>query len=309
MKLESIWLGAKIFFLVFVGIGITIVGKPVLDKVLSLLDKKEQLYNEQMIRLADNQVSQRVEFSNKLLEQKIEQLDKRILEVANARNQDIVEIGNMVASLRQDMSEQIGSYYKDKNDPSKDYVETVIKKKMPDNSELPVGWAMYSPNIEGDEKWTTGTYPMKVHTKVAIGENEDRSDAYVESYITSDVFNADKGKKFPLTVDTVEWVKAPPKEKTWMYNPRISLGFGVASDVFGSLEVSFFSYGRSKGDMDWRFLGIGAGVSDDNEYLYVVPASYNIGNHIPLVDNIFVSPFVGIDEDSATWGIQLQIPF
>lgn len=309
MKLESIWLIAKISFLVTICISGVVVGKPVLNKVLSLLDKKEQLYNEQMIRLADNEVSQRIEFSNKIIEMRIEQLDKRILEVANARNQDIVEIGNIVASLKQDMREQIGYYYKDREDSSKDYVETVIKKDMGDNSELPVAWAMYSPNIKGEEKWTTGTYPMKVHTKVAIGENEDRSDAYVESYITSDVFSADKGKKFPLQVDTVEWVKAPPKEKSWMFNPRGSLGFGVASDIFGSFEMSFFSYGRTKGDMDWRFLSLGLGLSDNNQYLYLAPVEYNLGKRIPVVHNLFISPFIGIDKDSTTWGAQLQIPF
>lgn len=305
MNGESIWLGVKITVVVAVAVASVVVGGPIINKVLSLMEKKEQLYNEQMVRLADNQVSQRIEFSNKLLEMRIEQLDERLVDMAKARNQDMVAFGEIVSSLKQTMSEQIGYMYKDKQDSSKDFVETVIK----DKSELPLAWAMYSPNIKGEEKWTTGTYPVKIHTKVAIGENEDRSDAYVESYMTSDVFNADKGKKFPLSIDSIEWVKAPPKEKSWMFNPRLSLGFGVASDAFGSIEASLFSYGRTKGDMDWRFLGIGAGVSNDNQYLYFAPAEYNLGKHIPMVHNLFVSPFVGIDEDSTTWGVQLQIPF
>lgn len=307
---ERIWLSVKIISICIV-IGLTVyVGGPLVAKVMSLLEKKEELYNEQMIRIADNMVSQRIEFSNKLLEAKIENLNDKIISMAEKRDQEIIAVGEIVASLRQDMKEQRGFYYKDKEDSSKDYQETVIKKTLEDGSELPVAWAMYSPNIEGEEKWTTGSYPIKIHTKVAIGENEDRSDAYVESYMTSDVFNADKGKKFPITVDSVEWVQAPPKEKRWMFNPRVSLGFGVTNGIMASLETSFFSYGRTKGDMDWRFLSLGIGASSDHEYLYFAPVEYNVGKALPIIENLFISPFIGVDDDNSTiWGAQIQIPF
>lgn len=309
MSLETIWVSVKVAVLVAFGVAAFVIGGPLVDKVLNLMEAKEELYNEQIVRLSDGAVSQRIEYSNKLLEQQITELKKEIVDLAAEREQEIVSVGAIVASLQQDLEEQIGEAYKDKEDSSKDFVETIIKKKMPDDSEVPWAWSMYSPNIAGENKWTTGTYPVKLHTKVAIGKNDDRSDAYVETYMTSDVFAADQGKKFPITVDSVEWVEAPPNPKSWMYNIRFSLGFGVSTDIFGAVEASFFSYGRTETDMDWRLLGVGLGVSDDNGFLYVVPAAYNLGQNIEYINNLFLGPFVGIDGDGVIGGVGLQIPF
>ncbi len=68
-----------------------------------------------------------------------------------------------------------------------------------------------------------------------------------------------------------------------MWNPRVSLGFGIASDVFGAFEVSLFSYGRTKGDMDWRLLSLGLGTNDDDNYFYIAPIEYNIGKPLPFM--------------------------
>lgn len=310
MNFEKIWLSVKTVSTIAVVVGCFILAMPVIAKVMDLMDKKDQLYNEQMIQLSSNIVSQRVEFNNKLLQAQIATLNTQVTDMAKARDQQIVAMGEIVASLKQDFKEQIGFIYKDAEDKSKDYVETVIKKQLSDKSEIPWSWAMYSPNIEGAEKWTTGTYPIKLHTKIALGENDDRSDAYVEAYMTSDIFQADKGKKFPIDIDSVSWVEKPPKEKSFMFNPRLSLGVNIANDPFPSLEASMFSYGRTEVDMDWRFLGVGFGVSSEHSYLFVAPAEYNVAKHLPFVKNLFFSPFVGIDEDSNTiWGAQLQVPF
>ncbi len=309
MTFENMWMVTKSVVLVGAAVVVVRAGMPFYAKMMGMLDAKEQLYNEQVLRIADNMVSQRIEFSNKLLQEKIETLNEQIKNVVEQRDQDIVAFGEIVAQLTQDMSEQIGNAYIDNTDSSKNYVETVIKKTM-GTEEIPWSWAMYSPNIEGDEKWTTGTYPAKVHTKIAIGKNDDRSDAYVEAYMTSDVFNADKGKKFPLSIDSIEWVEAPLGPKKWMYNTRMSLGIGLSTSFFTSFEFSFFSYGRSKTDMDWRFASLGLGINDDDGFLYVSPFEYNLGKVVPYVENLFIGPFVGGDTDGdIIGGVGLQIPF
>ena len=317
MKIDTIWFGVKSTATIAVVVACIIMAMPVIAKVMSLMDKKEQLYNEQMIQLSSNVVSQRVEFNNKLLQAQIATLNEQVLEIAKARNQEVIAVGKIVAELKQSFSEQIGHIYKDAQDSSKDYVETVIKKPLSDKSEIPWGWAMYSPNIAGDEKWTTGTYPIKLHTNIAIGEDDGdggRTDAYVEAYMTSEIFEGDKGKKFPIDITSVSWVQKPPQPYSFMFNPRLSLGFGYSNsndgEGFGSIEASFFSYGQTKGDMDWRFLGLGIGIGSDNEFMYIAPVEYNIGKPLPFMENLFLSPFIGLDSDSETiWGIQLQIPF
>ncbi len=285
MNFEKVWIGLKSSALVALCVGVFVVGAPMAKSVIGYFGAKEMLYNEQMIKLsvAGDVVSKRVEQNNALLQEQIKTLRTEIKEQAKQRNQEIVAFGEVIAELKQDFSEQIGNVYKDATDSSKDYVETVIKKQMSDGSELPFSWAMYSPNIEGPEKWTTGTYPMKLHTKIALGEDKEsggRKDAYVESYMTSEIFEGDRGKKFPIEITSVDWVEKPPQEKRFMFNTRLSMGLMMGDEVFPSLEASFFSYGRTEVDMDWRFLGLGYGQSSDERYLYLNPASYNIGNHI-----------------------------
>jgi len=327
MKIDTIWFGVKSVATIAVVVTCIIMVAPMAKAVVGYFNSKELLYNEQMVRLSKegDLASKRVEFNNKLLQAQIATLRDEIKIQAKARNQEIVAFGEVIAELKQDFSEQIGNVYKDSQDSTKDYVETVIKKQMSDGSEMPWGWAMYSPNIKGDEKWTTGTYPAKIHTKIALGEDKKsggRKDAYVESYMTSEIFKADKGKKFPVEIASIEWVEKPPEPYSFMWNPRLSLGFGYGSgggdddddddsgEAFGSIEASFFSYGQTKGDMDWRFLGVGIGIGSDSEFIYVAPVEYNIGKPLPMMENLFLSPFIGLDDDSETvWGIQLQIPF
>jgi len=310
MKIDTIWFGIKSTATIAVVVGCFIIIMPLAARVMGLMEKKEQLYNEQMIKLSSNVVSQRVEFNNKLLQAQIANLNSQITDLAKKRDQEIVAVGEIVAELKQDFKEQIGAIYKDAQDSSKDYVETVIKKTLSDKSEIPWSWAMYSPNIQGAEKWTTGTYPVKIHTKIAIGKNDDRSDAMVEAYMTSDIFKADKGKKFPIDIASVSWVEKPPGEKSFMFNPRLSIGMNIGSEVYPALEVSFFSYGETKGDMDWRFLGLGFGATGDHRYLTLAPVEYNIGKPLPLMENLFFAPYIGLDENSNTiWGGQLHLPF
>jgi len=315
MPFEKVWIALKSASLVALCIGVFVVGAPMAKAVIGYFGAKELLYNEQMIRLsnAGDIVSKRVEFNNELLQTQIKGLRQEIKDQAKARNQEIIAFGAVIANLKQDFSEQIGNVYKDTQDSTKDYVETVIRKQMSDGSEMPWGWAMYSPNIEGAEKWTSGTYPLKIHTKIALGEDKEsggRKDAYVESYLTSEIFEADRGKKFPVEIASVDWVEKPPQEKSFMFNPRLSLGMSMGSELFPSLEVSFFSYGKTEGDMDWRMLGVGFGANSDNRYMYLSPVEYNIGKPLPLMENLFFGPFIGIDEESTTvWGASIQIPF
>lgn len=314
MVMEKIWIGIKSTSILAVVIGCFIILVPIAKSVVGYFNSQEILFNEQMVRLSTygDVVSKRVELNNELLQSQISTLRQEIKDQAKARNQEIIAVGEVIASLKQDFSEQQGDDYKDKTDNKKDFTQVVIKKQMSDGSEMPWSWAMYSPNVEKD-KWTTGTYPAKIHTKIALGEDKEsggRKDAYVESYMTSDIFNDDKGKKFPVEIDSIEWVEKPPQEKSFMFNPRFSLGVGVQEQLFGAFEFSFFSYGKTKGDMDWRLLSLGFGVNSDDKYLYVAPIEYNIGKPLPLMENLFLAPFIGFDEDSNTvWGGTIQIPF
>jgi hypothetical protein len=62
--------------------------------------------------------------------------------------------------------------------------------------------------------------------------------------------------------------------------------------------------------MDWRFLTLGIGGDKDEVYGYFMPVQYNIGNFIPLVENMFVGPFIGVGTDTdVTYGAGISVLF
>jgi len=58
-----------------------------------------------------------------------------------------------------------------------------------------------------------------------------------------------------------------------------------------------FSYGRTKVNPDWSFVGVGVGFEsrNNNAALVLSPVNYNIGKSLPIVRNIYVGPTVGLD--------------
>ena len=71
-------------------------------------------------------------------------------------------------------------------------------------------------------------------------------------------------------------------------------------DVVPSLAVAFMSYGESKTTPDWTFLdvGIGYAVVNSRLALLLTPVSYNIGQHFPLMKNLYLGPTLGFDTSS-----------
>lgn len=311
MKYESVWLTVKSVSIVSIAIAFSILCYVGAKEIINHFKVQNDLVKEQMIQLSESVISQKIDVDKKLLEEKIKQLNDAIVKLSKERRQTITDVGEIVATLEHKFSEQIGNIYKDAKDKSKDYSEVVIKQEDTKGKEFPVAWAMYSPNYEEGDKWTTGAYPLHLHTKIALGESKDRSDAYVESWFTSNVFNKDKGEKFPVKISSVEWVKRPPNPKKFSFNPRLSLGMAISDDIYPTLNLSAFTYGRSKLDMDWMFLQGGFGGTNSDKYFFqFVPVEYNLGKVIPLVENLFVGPFMDVNNDSeVSWGVGIYVPF
>ena len=110
--------------------------------------------------------------------------------------------------------------------------------------------------------------------------------------------------------------------KRFSFNPRIALGAMAGENgMIPALDMSFWSYGRTTADMTWRLAGIGLGVSappnsgSDSRGNYrptgvIVPAQWNVGQALPLVENLFIGPVMTLDTQGGIgWGGQLSIPF
>lgn len=302
MKFET----AKTIFLVAVGVAILWSAYVGAKEIIGHFALKNKLVEVQMVRLSRSVVSQQVQINTKVLEDRMENLSLTIKQMVKERNQQITDIGKSVAKIKQRVElvkrESNHIYSKGK---IIDHEFKKIYAKDVDGKEYPVAWAMFYPNQKSGKRWKTGTYPIEIHERITLAENEERVDSIVEVWIEKDQI------KYPIDLENIEWVRREKQSKEWMFNPRLSLGASVSSsESYPNLGVSFFSYGRTNSDMDWRFLDVGIGGNSDTIYFQLVPAEYNIGKVLPLIENIFLGPFMGVDEDSDyCFGGQIAVPF
>ena len=180
---------------------------------------------------------------------------------------------------------------------------------------MPVATVYYSPNVKKGDKWAVQTHPLKYNATVVSSEDRDGNEnRYVEFWAENDFVKESKGVKYELPLDKVDWVKKEPKDKEFMFNPRlgISANFGATS-IYPGLDLSLFSYGKTKRDMDWRFLSFGVGGTSKDIYVGLIPISYNMGEFLPLVENMFIGPYIGTGISSfgskINYGVGISVPF
>lgn len=149
-----------------------------------------------------------------------------------------------------------------------------------------------------DKPWDLEVLPREYSVVNVLGL-DDRGRHYMYNKFSIVV----DGQKYDLEIDQAKFVEELPKSK-FRFSPRLYVNFGGGayftepSGAFvPGLQMSMWSYGRTRPDPDWTFVGIGAGyeVAQDRFVFTINPLSYNVAHHIPFVNNIFVGPSVSAD--------------
>lgn len=101
----------------------------------------------------------------------------------------------------------------------------------------------------------------------------------------------------PLTVSQFDVIRRQKSSTSFhLFNPKIDVAVvGVWRDSItpsGMAEVgiSMSTYGDTRDDSRWRFLRLSGQVSEDGVGVGLCPASYNVGKHLPVVSNVWLSP-------------------
>lgn len=266
---------------------------------------------DKFTKLTENIAAKGIVTDTKALEDKIDDLDKEITDYAKEKNEQINQIGETVAGIKQVVDKKLNSNKIYSTGGKHDYEFIKIYSKDTDGKKYPVAWAMYQPNQTPEKRWKTGTYPIEFHSKIIISENEQTSHSLMQAWIENNQMKETKGNRYPITVKDIEWTKRLSTNKSWSFNPRISLSMMAGNDdIYPALSLSWFSYGRTKGDMDWRFFPMGIGGSGDETFMHVSLLEYNVAKHIPLIDNMFIGPYINFDSDfEKDYMMGLSIPF
>ena len=155
----------------------------------------------------------------------------------------------------------------------------------------------------GFSAWKEHPWDLDISSReysvVNILGQDDRGRHYIYNKFSIEV----DGQRYDLEIDQSKFVEELPKSK-FRFSPRLYVNFGGGayftepSGAFvPGIQMSMWSYGRTRPDPDWTFVGLGAGyeVAQDRFVFTINPLSYNVAHHIPFVNNIFVGPSVSAD--------------
>lgn len=158
-----------------------------------------------------------------------------------------------------------------------------------------------------EKPWSVNILPREYKLHTVLGQDEDgRHYVYNRFQIGVD------GKTYNVPIDQSEVVERLP-EAQFRFDPHINLGVTVGpsiatgnlnpdepkvrAEVIPALDVSLFSYGETKTSPEWKFLGLGIGYETQNVNMGILlnPVDYNVGKHIPMMNNLYLGPQVGVD--------------
>lgn len=145
--------------------------------------------------------------------------------------------------------------------------------------------------------WSQDILERRYESTTVIAEDKHRRKTV---YTT---FNIEvNNTKYQIQIQNAKFTQVLPKS-SFSWSPRILIGIspGIsfpAKFAWGpTIGVSIGSYGQYQSYPDWYIGILSLGYEAINQRLsfFVSPVSYRISKHIPLTENLFIGPEVGID--------------
>lgn len=323
LQLTKVYTGIKIALLIAV-IAAGVVGYKTLEARLSgtVTAKDMQAMidaqNRTFLQLTENAVRANTEINDAKLKEETRKLDNKITEKISQSNEKIAQIGVVVAKQgRNVVVTSSTTSYKPGTADKDAYEFRKIYSKDAKGNDYPVAWVVFYPNRELGKQWEYGTYGLEYNMKmIQTQQRSGTTNNYAEAWIQNNEEDESKGKQYPLSIQSAEFIQKSPDGKSFMFAPAFDMGIiGVYSMTnkmdFGAMaNVSFFGYGKTKKELDWRFIAVGVGGNGDNWWGEFSPVQYNIGNNIPLMTNLWVGPYFILDKKlNPGGGLGLSVRF
>lgn len=155
----------------------------------------------------------------------------------------------------------------------------------------------------GFSAWKEKPWDLKIEPRQYNVVNVLGMDEKGRHYTYSKFFIVDSdGTSYDVKITDSKFREELPSKK-FRLSPRLYAGIDagayvtdVSGAVIPNLQLSLFSLGLTKNNPDWTFIGLGFGyeIIRRDFSLVLSPVSYNIGNHLPLVNNIYIRPTVSL---------------
>lgn len=152
-----------------------------------------------------------------------------------------------------------------------------------------------------EKPWDINIKPRDYKVATVVGTDENQR-MYFYNKFTMSVDNKD----YEIPIKTATTQQVYPEAKFSWFNPRIYVGADgavglnpVKGEFIPNVNLQLMSYGRYKTQPDFSILqvGVGYGVDSKRPQALVTPVSYNIGKHIPLMNNLYIGPSLSVGTD------------
>jgi hypothetical protein len=170
----------------------------------------------------------------------------------------------------------------------------------------------------------SGVVPHEIQVKAAITKNEETGKISIltkafwlqtEAPLNSEISWLDKPYPLSITggsiiIDPTEPIDITLRNRFRMA-PHLNVGLfaGVATSgeqYGGHVDFSLWGYGKTKNDLEWKLGQIGLNFSKNYVDANLIPVSYNIGKHIPLVSDLYVGPGIGYGTEGRMFFVTLS---
>ena len=166
---------------------------------------------------------------------------------------------------------------------------------------VPWGRVGFSANLE--KPWDLNVFPRSYSVSTVLATDaSNKHTVYNKFTITS------QGKTYEIPIQSSKFEETLPQSQFY-FNPRIYLGLSTGvifspsavpapkAEATVSAQVFLGEYGKVKSNPEFALGGIGLAIETQSVRPAVIltPGSWNIGHHLPLVNNLHIAPSVTVD--------------
>ncbi len=186
------------------------------------------------------------------------------------------------------------------------------------NGGPPVGYVM----VFSDGRVVSKVYNHEIDVKMAVSREEATGYYSVLSkanYVLKSGHLQNDGKNwfgvpYPLKIkggtaliDPTEPSRATDK-KFYLWSPRFSLGVNASGDGLApALGASFMGYGRSRNDLDFKMLQVGAQKGKNGAGLFLAPIMWRPFDEV--LPNTYVGPGMSVDQEGQRYFLGISLGF
>lgn len=161
---------------------------------------------------------------------------------------------------------------------------------------VPIGSVGFSASKK--EPWSIDILPREYNAVTVIGTDEEQR---MYAYNKFTIHTKDKDYEVPVTSSQIK--QEYPSPKFTLLNPRLYIGVnsgintttvtGMAGPTL-NLQVASLGKYKTQPDLSILQLGVGYDAVAKTPTAVVTPVAYNIGKHIPLMNNLYVGPQLSV---------------